>query len=237
MINKNLTNFVSKKGDESINDSMKNAVIYTRVSTKEQAEINNSLETQEKYCKDYARKHSYNVIKHFGGTYESAKTDERKEFKKMLDFVNKSPVKINFIIVYSVDRFSRSGINAAYIAKELREADIHIVACTQPVDTTTSGGKLQQNIQFIFSEYDNDVRREKSVSGMREFLRQGYRTGRAPLGYRHELTHDRQKIVIDAVKGEIVRKAFELRSLGTSNEDVALQCRAMGYYINPKRLS
>jgi site-specific DNA recombinase len=237
MSNVNLIKGLYKAKADPIDSSQRNAVIYTRVSTKEQAESNNSLDTQEKYCIEFARKNGYKVIKHFGGTYESAKTDERKEFKMMLDFVKKSKDKINVIIVYSVDRFSRSGINAAYIAKELRETDVHIMACTQPVDTSTSGGKLQQNIQFIFSEYDNDVRREKCVSGMREFLKQGYRAGRAPFGYKHELTTERQKIVIDEVKGEIISKAFELRALGASIEDVSAQCRAMGHYIDPKRLS
>jgi site-specific DNA recombinase len=237
MSNVNLIKSLYKANGDPIDSSKRNAVIYTRVSTKEQAENNHSLATQEKYCKEFAQKQGYKVIKHFGGTYESAKTDERKEFKTMLDFVKKSPVKINFIIVYSVDRFSRSGIDAANIAKQLRADGTHLIACTQPADTSTSSGKLQQNVQLIFSEYDNDLRREKCVSGMKEFLRQGYRVGRAPFGYRHELTNERQKIVIDEVKGEIVRKAFELRSQGASIEDVALQCKAMGHYIDPKRLS
>lgn len=237
MNNANLIKGLYQAKSDPGDSTGKNAVIYTRVSTKEQAESNHSLATQEKYCKEYAHKHGYKVIKHFGGTYESAKTDERKEFKTMLDFVKKSPVKINVIIVYSVDRFSRSGINAAYIAKELRANGTHLIACSQPVDTSTSAGELQQNVQFIFSEYDNSLRREKCVTGMKEFLRQGYRAGRAPFGYRHELTHERQKIVIDEVKGPVIRKAFELRGQGATIEDVALQCKAMGHYIDPKRLS
>ena len=52
-----------------------NAVIYTRVSSKEQAENNKSLETQRKYCLQYALRYDLNVIGFFGGTYESAKTD------------------------------------------------------------------------------------------------------------------------------------------------------------------
>ncbi|SFE68043.1 Site-specific DNA recombinase [Chitinophaga sp. CF118] len=215
----------------------KNAVIYTRVSTKEQADNNNSLETQRKYCVEFAQKYGYKIVSYFGGTYESAKTDERKEFTKMLDFIKKSKESINYIIVYSVDRFSRSGVNAAYIAKELREIDVHILSCTQQVDTTTSGGQLQQNIQFIFSEYDNMIRREKCVSGMKELLKEGYRSGRAPLGYKHLLTNERQKIVIDEESGPIVRQAFALRGQGVSIDDVASQCKAMGRYIDPKRLS
>src|SRR5580693_3514367 len=133
----------------------KNAVIYTRVSTKEQAENNDSLETQKKYCHQLAEKQDITILGQFGGTYESAKTDGRKEFKRMLDFVNNSNDKIGFIVVYSLDRFSRSGGSAIHIAEELKKSGIHIISCTQPTDTKTSSGTFQQNIQFLFSQYDN----------------------------------------------------------------------------------
>src|ERR1051326_3081156 len=81
-----------------------NCVIYTRVSTKEQADNNMSLATQRKACEKFAEKNGYTVMGTFGGTYESAKTDERKEFNRMLQFVKKSKQKICYIIVYSVDR-------------------------------------------------------------------------------------------------------------------------------------
>ena len=80
------------------------SVIYTRVSSKEQLD-NASLETQLKYCKKYAEENNLNVVECFGGTYESAKNDERKEFQKMLSFVKKRK-NIGYIIVYSYDRFN-----------------------------------------------------------------------------------------------------------------------------------
>ena len=67
-----------------------NCVIYTRVSTKEQADNNLSLETQRKACDLYAQKNNLIVRGYFGGTYESAKNDERKEFNSMLSFVKRS---------------------------------------------------------------------------------------------------------------------------------------------------
>ena len=58
-------------------------VIYTRVSTKEQADNNKSLDIQRKACEQFAKKNNYLIMAYFGGTYESAKTDERKEFNNM----------------------------------------------------------------------------------------------------------------------------------------------------------
>ena len=60
----------------------KNAIIYTRVSTKEQADTNTSLETQKKYCENYAKANGFNVVGYFGGTHESAKSDDRKELDR-----------------------------------------------------------------------------------------------------------------------------------------------------------
>ena len=96
------------KGSKTEKVKTGNCVIYTRVSTKEQADNNMSLHTQRRYCEQFATKNSYTIMGYFGGTYESAQTDERKEFNNMLYFVKKSSEKISYIIVYSVDRFSRS---------------------------------------------------------------------------------------------------------------------------------
>ena len=67
--------------------STKNCVIYTRVSSKEQAENNTSLTSQKRYCEEYCKKNGYAIKAYFGGTFESAKGDERKEFKKRFYFM------------------------------------------------------------------------------------------------------------------------------------------------------
>ena len=99
------------------------AVIYTRVSTKEQAENNASLETQKKYCQQLAIKKKIEVLEYFGGTYESAKSDERKQFQKMLSYVKRKK-DVGYIIVYSYDRFSRTGANGAYISDQLKNKEL-----------------------------------------------------------------------------------------------------------------
>src|SRR5205807_2633069 len=76
----------------------KNCVIYTRVSSKEQAENNSSLASQKRYCEEYAQKKGYSIKDYFGGTFESAKGDERKEFKRLIDYVKRTKA-IEAIIV------------------------------------------------------------------------------------------------------------------------------------------
>ena len=146
------------------------AVIYTRVSTKEQAENNQSLETQKKYCELFAAKKGIDIISYFGGTYESAKSDERKEFTKMLSFVKRNK-SVSYIIVYSYDRFSRTGANGAYISDQLKKQGVVTLSATQEIDVNSASGSFQQNLYYMFSQFDNELRRDKSVSGMQEKLR------------------------------------------------------------------
>jgi site-specific DNA recombinase len=214
-----------------------NAVIYTRVSSKEQAETNQSLETQRKYCLQYALKHGLDVLGFFGGTYESAKTDERNEFNRMIQFVKSQKQRVAFILVYSLDRFSRTGDNAIFISSQLKNQGISIVSVTQPIDVSTHSGTLQQNIQFIFSKYDNDLRREKCVTGMREKLLRGEWIGSVPQGYSYERSSrgTEQKIVINET-GAFIKKAFELRASGLTVVEVADRLSKLGLDMDPKRL-
>ena len=213
-----------------------NCVIYTRVSSKEQ-EQGYSLETQRKACEEYAQKSGYIIMGSFGGTYESAKTDERKEFNKMLSFVKKCKDKITYIIVYSVDRFSRSGANAIYIKDQLRHEGIYLVAVTQPGDASTSSGDFQQNIQIIFSQYDNQLRREKCMAGVKEALSRGEWCHKAPYGYDEIKINGKRQIVLNE-KGKLLQKAFywKLREK-ISNAQISERLEACGLILNEKRLS
>ena len=216
-----------------------NAVVYTRVSSKEQADTNKSLEWQKKYCEDYSAKNKLQIEGYFGGTYESAQTDERKEFSRMIRFVKNHKQKISFILVYSLDRFSRSGENAIYISSELKKIGVQIVSVTQPMDASTHTGTLQQNIHFIFSKYDNDLRRQKCVDGMREKLRRGEWMGNCPIGYSYDRSGNskEQKIIINE-NGALMKKAFLWRANdNVSHVAIAERLSEKGLKINHKHLT
>lgn len=214
------------------------AVIYTRVSTKEQAENNASLETQLKYCKELANKKGLEVSEYFGGTYESAKSDERKEFQKMLNYVKRRS-NVGYIIVYSYDRFSRTGANGAYISDQLKRQGIVTISATQEVDTSTSAGSFQQNLYYMFSQFDNELRRDKSVSGMQEKLRKGHWTGAYPFGYTNANPGKGKtpKFVITK-EGKLLKQAFLWKANSNmSHVEIANKLQEKGLKINDKRLS
>ena len=231
--------FAKGASENSARKNLRNAVIYTRVSTKEQADTNQSLDTQKKYCLQYALKNELNVLGFFGGTYESAKTDERNEFNRMIRFVKNQKEGVSHILVYSLDRFSRTGDNAIFISSELKKQGISIVSVTQPIDVSTHSGVLQQNIQFIFSKYDNDLRKEKCVAGMKEKLLRGEWIGYPPSGYSYDRSGGgkEQRIVINE-RGNQIKQAFLLKaSKGLTNTEIAEITSRMGERLTNNRLT
>ncbi len=92
------------------------------------------MDVQRKACEEFAKSKGLNVVKYFGGTFESAKSDNRKEFKDMLKFVKQKSNEIQFILVYSMDRFSRTGDEAMTIVYELRKNQIYVQSVTQVSD-------------------------------------------------------------------------------------------------------
>ena len=233
-----LKQFAKGKLEVTAETGIQNCVIYTRVSSKEQADTNQSLDWQKKFCDEYAVKHKLNVSGYFGGTYESAKSDERKEFNRMLKFVRNLKQPIRYILVYSLDRFSRTGDSAIYISSELKKIGINIMAVTQPIDTNSHAGALQQNIQFIFSKYDNDLRRQKSIDGMREKLLRGEWLGNTPIGYAYDRTTigKGQKIIISE-KGQHIKQAFKWRALGYTYDVIVAKLKPFGIHIHKQALT
>ena len=222
---------------ESIN-SFNKAVIYTRVSTKEQADNNASLQTQKKYCQAFAKKKGLMVVADFGGTFESAKSDERKEFQKMLTYVKRNK-EIDAIIVYSYDRFSRTGPNGAYISQQLMKSGVKTLSATQEVDPSSPSGSFQQNLYYIFSQFDNELRKDKSVTGMKERLRQGYWLYKPVIGYSNSkkgMTCDKHEFFINN-NGKLIKRAFMWKLQNIRNFEISNRLESAGLKINPKRLN
>ena len=215
------------------------AVIYTRVSSKDQVE-GASLSSQKKRCEEYAQKKGLDVVKYFGGTYESAKRDDRKEFQEMLTYVKKTK-SISYIIVYSYERFSRTGNNGAYICERLYEQHgISTVSVSQDIDPSSITGSFQKDLYFLFGKFDNDLRKDKCTNGMRDRLREGYWLWSLPMGYVNKNKGQRspnQDIKITP-EGKLIRKAFQLKANhGMKSIDIVRKLNALGLKVSNQQLS
>lgn len=205
------------------------AYTYARVSTKKQFDNNCSIETQMKYIVDYATRNNIEIVHSYGLTFESAKTDDRKEFNKMIADAKKNR-NINTILVFDLDRFSRSGGGAIVLKDELLEEGIYLHSVTQPIDTSTDSGVLMQDIHFIMGKYDNMQRRKKCLTGIKDKLEKGICTFKPPIGYTKvkETTNGKEttKITINK-QGESIRKAFEWKAYDNlANSEILFKLRS-----------
>ena len=230
---KQFQSFAKRNKLKAINNNK--AVIYTRVSDVKQHD-NTSLESQKKYCTEFANKKEFEICEYFGGTHESAKTDDRKEFQRLLTYVRQR--KISNIIVYSIDRFSRAGASAIATVEQLSKKGINVLSVTQPVNTDTSTGTFFQNINLLFSKYDNDQRREKTITGMRQRLLNGYWMGVAPIGYKNARNEQNIPIIVKDEKAKFVKKAFMWKlNEEISNAEIIERLKLLGFIIYRQRLT
>src|SRR3954470_1568137 len=85
----------------------KTGIIYSRVSSAEQVQ-GTSLAMQERLCKEYAERENIKIFNCYVEEGESAKTANRTEFQKALQFCSSKKQKVDFFIVHKVDRFARN---------------------------------------------------------------------------------------------------------------------------------
>ena len=117
---------------------MNRAVIYCRVSTKDQVE-NFSLGTQGKSCRDYCAKHGFAVDKEFVEEGESAKTANRTQFQKMLAYCRENKGRVKWVVVYAVSRFARSVHDHAQTRAHLASLGISLRSVTEHFDESSQG--------------------------------------------------------------------------------------------------
>lgn len=209
------------------------AALWTRVSTERQELNNCSLDNQKAHCREFAERHGIVIKKEFGGTHESAK-EEGRLFKDMISEVAKDN-EINIILVYSFDRFSRAGAQAIATKAFLKSKGIYVVSATQPIDCDSSAGEFMENMLFLFNQFENSMRRDKCVSGMRDCLRRGYWYGHAPLGYDRKKVGKEHHLTINE-DGRKLKNAFKWKLEGVRDVDIVERLKAMGLIVDRKHL-
>ncbi len=191
-----------------MNQENKKAVIYCRVSTKEQVDEGNSLVTQEKNCREYAAKNGYEVIQIFVEQGESAKTTDRTELRKLMSFCALKKNGVCVVIAYKIDRISRNTDDYSQIRIILKKHGVQIKSTSEHFENTPAG-RFMENIIANVAQFDNDVRAERSIVGMRQALVEGRYVWMAPLGYSNVKIDGKSTITPNQL-AESIKEAFEL---------------------------
>lgn len=185
-----------------------NCAIYVRKSTEKGLELEfNSLHNQEDACRSYIMSQAFNNWEYFktytdGGI--SGGTMERPALKQMLEDIRRGLIQT--VVVYKVDRLSRSIMDFHNMMKEFDKYGCNFVSITQAFDTSTSMGKLTLNMLLSFAQFEREVSSERVRDKIRASKAKGLWTGGVPkLGYDIK----DKKLVINPVEAEKVHSIFE----------------------------
>lgn len=233
------------KKKETIPVCQKEVWLYTRVSSKEQKD-NYSLKNQKDAAEYFVKEKGYQLVRTFGGTYESGKDDfTRKEFKRLLDEVKNTKIKPYAILVYNMTRFSRSGGKCMTIVNELIDKyGVNLIEVISGYSTDTPRGRNELMDRLLEAERDNIRKLQVSIPGMQAFLRHGNWLGRAPMGYDHygpkttdhNRWHHTQKIVLNET-GKKLRQAWQWKVEGALDVDIIQRLRKLGVKMSSQKLS
>src|SRR5437868_1756088 len=213
--------------DESMLPDMVGAVIYVRVSTKEQTE-NLSLTTQLKACEDYCERQAFHILARFREEGESAKTADRTELQKLLQFCRTNKGAVQFVVVFNLTRFARDKYDHFALRAHLKSLGISLRSATEPIDDTSTG-KLMEGVLAAFAQFDNDVRSERTRGGMKAALELGRWTFLAPLGYLNAHRSTGRSLILDPERAPLVRRSFQDFATGRfTKHEVRKNVNALG---------
>jgi DNA invertase Pin-like site-specific DNA recombinase len=196
--------------------------IYTRVSTDQGLDQDfNSLDAQYEASQAYIRSQAHAGWALLRGKYDdggfSGGDTDRPALQRLLDDVRAG--KVDVIVVYKVDRLTRSLADFAKLVELFDQHNVSFVSVTQQFNTTTSMGRLTLNVLLSFAQFEREVTSERIRDKIAASKRKGlWVGGMVPLGYN---TKDR-KISVNEPEAELVRTIFRrYLNLGSINLLVA----------------
>lgn len=205
------------------------AIIYCRVSTKDQAENGFSLISQENECEKFADQNGYEVVKKFIERGESAKTQDRTQLKKMIQYAVKHQKKISALIIWKFDRFARNLSDQTELIKNFSSLKIHTLSVTED-NNENATGNLMRNIIGSFAQFENDVKSERTIKGMQQASKEGYWCFHAPVGYKFVKNESGKSILEPTEDCVYIKEAFELAKKGIFTQvEIVHKLKAKGF--------
>ena len=186
--------------------------IYTRKSTTEGLDSDfNTLDAQRESAEHYIRAQAaqgWTILpaRYDDGGFTGANTD-RPALQRLLDDIDRGA--INLVIVYKVDRLSRSLLDFARLMERFDKSGVGFVSVTQNFDTSSSMGRLVLNILLSFAQFEREMIAERTRDKIHAARRRGKWTGgQVSLGYRVE--PEGRGLAVIPEEAEVVRTIFDL---------------------------
>ncbi len=198
-------------------EEVKNAGIYIRVSTEDQAREGFSLGEQEEKLKKLCELKDYNIYKIYKDAGISAKDMEhRPAFQQMLADMRAG--KINYIVGYKLDRVTRSVRDLEVLISELEKHNCYLVCDRDDVNTSTANGRFFIRMLTNLSQLEIETVSERTKFGLTGAIKNGHIPGKCPLGYKRDET---KKMIIDETTKDIVIRIFNMYLEGKSYQTIS----------------
>jgi site-specific DNA recombinase len=195
--------------------------IYTRKSTTEGLDSDfNTLDAQRESSEHYIRAQAHQNWTILPGRYDdggfTGANTERPALQRLLDDIERG--EIDLVVVYKVDRLSRSLLDFARLMERFDKKGVGFVSVTQNFDTSTSMGRLVLNILLSFAQFERELISERTRDKIQAARRRGKWTGgQVSLGYR--IDPEGRGLTVIPEEAEVVRTVF----------DLYLQTNSIGY--------
>jgi len=150
-----------------MNRELKRVCLYTRVSTQQQTTENQLFE-----LKSLCERNNWEIVEIYDETISGTKNnDDRKEFKRMMNDLKKR--KFDKIVCYSLDRLGRKTSELINFLTLLDDYNISLFCWKQNINTEDQMGRMFFQFISIISEYENNIRKERQISGIERVKREG----------------------------------------------------------------
>jgi DNA invertase Pin-like site-specific DNA recombinase len=214
---------------------MKRFIALARVSSREQEREGFSLAVQEDAFKGYARKHQGELVRLFRIAETATKSEERKEFRKLIAYAKKHHRELDGILFYKVDRAARNLKDFMLLEEIESDYGIEFISITQSTENTPSGRMMRRQLAtfaaFTTEQQSLDVR-----EGIRKRVEEGYPPSRASFGYRNVRIDGRSVVEVHPENSLKIRRIFELYAYHCiSVEDLPNRLFQEGIYYSPSK--
>jgi len=208
----------SQKDQESESDGIKRAVIYTRVSTEDQAKEGFSLEAQKDRLRSYCNAKGWEVVGEFIDDGYSGRDENRPAYQKMLAEREGWDV----LVVMKMDRIHRNSKNFTVMMDKLKKWGKEFTSMQESFDTTTAMGRFVMDIIQRIAQLESEQIGERVKTGMMQKAKEGrgYLGFNIPYGYNYVdgelvINEDEAKIV-----QEIFKNYYDGKTIGEIVKDL-----------------
>ena len=201
--------------------------IYGRQSVDKVDSI--SIESQIEFCQYETRGGVYKVFQDKGF---SGKNTDRPDFQRMMDCIRGG--EVSRVIVYKLDRISRSILDFANMMEEFQKFGVEFVSCNEKFDTSTPMGRAMLNICIVFAQLERETIQMRVTDAYLSRSRKGfYMGGPIPMGFKLEpYMLDGKKTaryVVDPEPAEIIKLIYSMYAQPqTSYGDIVRYMEANG---------